>query len=181
MTEEMDNFPGEDEMNTETDFNLDDEYKEEPLAPVGSYFGAIRKVSFESSNNAIAWEIVANGNQGMLMADGATKIDGAVFWYRNWLPRPGDENIRTKSGRSTKRQAKINMLKRFQDDMQIDMNTPEAVKEAIMNQEWLGIPVVFTVDIEEYEGRTRNNIKKIARTDEDIELPQAVDDDDIPF
>ena len=180
MTEELQDYPDGEEMQ-DTDYNLDDEYKEEPLAPVGTYFGAVRKVSFESSNNAIAWEIVANGNTGLMMADGQTPLDGSVFWYRNWLPRPGDENVRTKSGRSTKRQAKINMLKRFQDDMQIDMNTPETVKEAIMNQEWLGIPVVFTLGLDEYEGVTRNQIKKIAKTDEDIEMYQPGDDDDIPF
>lgn len=179
--DETNNYPSDDEMNTNTDFNLDDEYKPEPLAPMGTYTGAIKKVSFESSNNAIAWEVVANGNMGVLMADGQTPLDGSVFFYRNWLPKKGDENVRTKSGRTTKRQAKINMLKRFQDDMQIDMNTGEAVMEAIHNQEWLGMSVVFTLGIEEYEGQTRNVIKKMVRSEEEIGLPSYGGDDEIPF
>jgi hypothetical protein len=180
MTDMDNNYPGEGDMK-QTDFNLDDEYKPEPIAPVGVYTGVVKKVSYESSNSAILWEIVASGNIGQVMADGASPIDGSSFFYRNWLPRPGDENIRTKSGRATKRQAKINMLKRFQDDMNVDMNTPQAVQEAIMNSEWIGIPVVMSINIEEYEGVTRNSIKKISRSDEDIPLPPQVGDDDIPF
>lgn len=165
MNEMENGFPEEMSL---TDFNLDDEFKEDPLAPSGTYFGTVVEVAYESANNAISWTVVASGNPGLTMADGETPLDGSRFYYRNWLPRPGDENIRTKSGKQTKRQAKINMLKRFQDDMQIDMNTPTAVQDAIMNQEWIGIPVLFTLSIDEYEGRTRNQITKMTRTDEDI-------------
>lgn len=179
MTEhdqDQDNFPGESEN---TDYNLDDEYKEEPLAPVGTYFGVIRKISFNSEQNCIVWEVVANGNEGIFMSDGKISLNGSVFWYRNWLPNPGDENLKTKSGRSTKRQAKINMLKRFQDDMDINMNTPEQVRESIMNQDWLGLPVLMTVGFDEYQGQTRNVITKMVKTEEEIPMPS--DDDDIPF
>jgi hypothetical protein len=181
MTDQMENGYPEGEEMTPTDYNLDDEYKPEPLAPTGVYTGLVKKVAYESANNAIRWEVTAAGNFGILMVDGQTPLDGNTFFYRNWLPRPGDENVRTKSGRSTKRQAKINMLKDFQDKMQVDMNTPQAVQEAIMNGEWMGIPVIMNLDIDEYEGVTRNVIKKMVRSADDIPAPEDYSGDDIPF
>ena len=180
-TEEMsdDSFPQDEEV-TETDFNLDEEYKEDPLAPNGGYTGVIRKVLFESKNNAIRWDVVAAGNSGISMLDGETPLNGTVFFFRNWLPKPGDDKVRTKSGKSTKRQSKINMLKQFQDIMEVDMNTPEAVKESIENAEWIGISVFFQLSIDEYQGRKRNVIDKMSRLDEDIEMPED-SDEEAPF
>lgn len=160
----------------DTDFNLDDEYKEDPLAPQGNYTGVVKKVSFEPNNNAILWTVVASGNHGTTLLDGSTPLDGTIFFYRNWLPKKGDENVRTKSGKTNKRQSKINMMKKFQEGMQINMNTGEAVKEAIMNSEWIGIPVIFELKVEEYEGRTKNAINKMVRSDEDIPMPYEDDE-----
>ena len=173
-----DAFPTDDET-TETDFNLDEEYKEDPLAAAGGYTGMVKKVTFESKNNCIRWDICAVGNAGMML-DGETPLDGNVFFLRNWLPKPGDEKLRTKTGKSTKRQSKINMLKQFQDEMEVDMNTPEAVKEAIENAEWVGISVMFQLTIDEYMGRKRNQVNKMSRLDEDLELPEEKDEE-TPF
>lgn len=180
MTDEETTQPMPGEELTPTDFNLEDEYKPEPLAPVGTYTGMIRAVEYESGNMAIRWDVVASGNMGILMADGESQVDGNTFFYRNWLPKPGDDKVRTKSGRSTKRQAKINMLKRFADDMKINMNDADAVMEAIANSEWIGLSVVFTLDLDTYEGVTRNVIKRIGLSDEDVPAPPTPDDD-IPF
>ncbi len=179
MTDELqdDSFPQDEEV-TETDFNLDEEYKEDPLAPAGGYTGVVKLVKFESKNNAIRWDVVAAGNHGITLMDGETPINGTTFFLRNWLPRPGDDKLRTKSGKSTKRQAKINMLKDFQDTMEVDMNTPEAVREAIENADWIGISVFFQVGIDEYMGRKRNTIDKMSRLDEDIEMPE--DEPEVP-
>jgi len=83
------------------------------------------------------------------------------MYYRNWLPKAGDENIRTKTGKMTKRQAKINMMQDFQKKMRIDMNTPEAIMDGVSNQEWVGIAVIATVEVREWEGRLSNQIKEM--------------------
>jgi hypothetical protein len=159
----------------ETGFDLDDEYKEDPLAPAGSYNGIVKNVDFAPKLNAIVWTVVAVNNPGMVMQDGETPLDGMEFDCMNWLPKPGEENIR--SGKSNKRQNKINMLKRFQDDMEVDMNTPQKVRDAIEEGEWIGISVVFKLAVSTYEGRTRNQINGMKRAEEDFELPE----DEPPF
>ena len=154
-------------INIDTDFSLDDEYKPDPLAPTGNYLGAVAGVAFEPANQAIAWKVVLADNGGV-MSDGETPVDGQTYYYRNWLPRPGDENTMTFSGRSTKRQAKINMMKQFADDMKINMDTPSVIAEAIDNGEWVGLDVITSLAIEEYQGRTRNTISRmVARASED--------------
>jgi hypothetical protein len=65
--------------------------------------------------------------------------------------------------------------------MQVDMNTPQAVQEAIMNGEWMGIPVIMNLDIDEYEGVTRNVIKKMVRSADDIPAPEDYGSDDVAF
>ena len=153
-------------INIDTDFSLDDEFKPDPLAPTGNYLGAVAAVAFEVANQAVAWKVTLNDHGGV-MSDGETPIDGQTYYYRNWLPRPGDESTMTASGRSTKRQAKINMMKQFADDMKINMDTPAIIAEGIDGGEWVGIDVIVSLTIEEYQGRTRNNINKmVARVTE---------------
>lgn len=163
----------------ETDFSLEDEYKPDPLAPQGTYKGHVTQVSFDQKNQAILWYATLQGNSGV-MSDGATPIDGQRFVFQNWLPRIGDENIPTPSGRTNKRQAKINMLKQFADAMQINMGTPAAVAEAISTGLWLGIPVIVKLGVETYEGRTRNKIERMARDTTGETIP-VVPNDEVPF
>jgi hypothetical protein len=146
----------------ESDFSLDDEFKPDPLAPTGNYFGHTVAVAFEQGNQAVAWKVTLNDNGGV-MSDGETPIDGQSFYYRNWLPRPGDENLMTVSGRSTKRQAKINMMKQFATEMQVNMDTPAAIMEGIESGEWVDIPVLVGLGIDEYQGRSRNQISRMVR------------------
>lgn len=149
----------------DTDFNLEDEYKPEPLVAGGNYRGNVIAVTFEAEQNAIAWKVALADNGGV-MSDGETPIDGSHHYYRNWLPKPGDETERSKDGRSTKRQTKINMTKRFADDMKINMNTPSAIAGSITNQDWIGIPVIATITLNEYMGVTRNQINKMVALEE---------------
>ena len=144
----------------ETDFDLEDEYKPEPLVSSGNYRGNVIGVVLDTEKNAIVWKVALAENGGV-MSDGETPIDGSHHYYRNWLPKPGDENEPTKSGRGTKRQSKINMLKRFSEEMSINMNTPELIAESITQQDWIGISVMITVSIDEYMGITRNQIDKM--------------------
>jgi len=147
----------------ETDFNLDDEYKPDPLAPAGTYFGNTTNASFNAEQNCLVFEIVAQGNGPVLMSDGETELDGNTFYARVWMPKRGDENEMTKSGRSTKRQAKINMMKQFADRLEIDMNTKEEIAQGLTEGLWIGIPVIFKLSISEYEGRTRNDVDSVQR------------------
>jgi hypothetical protein len=81
--------------------------------------------------------------------------------YKNWFPKAGDESIRTKTGKMTKRQAKINMIQEFQKKMRINMNTPNAILDGVQNAEWIGLEVIAVVEIREWEGRTSNQIKEM--------------------
>lgn len=167
----------------DTNFDLDGEYKEDPLAPGGTYNGVVTEVHYNKKISAIVWNIVATCNPGITMLDGSSPIDGVTFQYNNWLPKPGDENIRSKGGRSNKRQVKINMLKTFQDQMQVDMNTAQEIKTAIEEGLWVGISVIFTVSISTYKGRTRNQVDNMQRSDTEFEAPEqfGVNEEEIAF
>lgn len=144
----------------DTEFDLEDEYKPEPLVPKGNFRGNVVGVAFEPLQNCIAWKVCLADNGGM-MSDGETPIDGSHHYVRNWMPRPDDEKKMTKDGRQTKRQSKINMMKRFAENMKINMNTAKIIAEAIRDQDWIGISVIITITIGEWEGRIRNEASKM--------------------
>lgn len=148
-----------------TDFDLEDEYKPEPLLSSGNYRGNVIGVVYDAEKNAIVWKVALDGNGGV-MSDGETAVDGSHHYYRNWLPKVGDEAELTKDGRSNKRQSKINMLKRFADDMNVNMNTSAIITESITNQDWIGLGVIATITINEYMGITRNQIDKMVSIQE---------------
>lgn len=172
----------QDNYEPQTDYNLDDEYKPTPLLRKGNYYGHVINVVFNNERQSIDWTFCLDGNDGV-MSDGETPIDGSHQYYSNWLPLPGDEDQPTKSGRGNKRQAKINMMKDFSDAMQINMSTPKAVKEALDAGEWIGIPVIVSIDLRQWEGRTNNNVTRVQRLEGDkveVHMPSG-EDDDIPF
>lgn len=152
--------PGEEVFLPNSDFDLEDEYKPEPLLASGNYRGNVIGVVFDAERNAIVWKVALDENGGV-MSDGETPIDGSHHYYRNWLPKPGDEDELTKSGRGNKRQSKINMMKQFADGMRISMNSPAIIAESIANQDWVGMQVMTTISINEYMGVTRNQIDKM--------------------
>lgn len=145
-------------MNMFPDFDVDGEYKADPLVPNGKYHANVRSVTANPKNYSITWEVVLDGNDGVLASDGETPVDGMLLWFRNWLPKPGDENEYSKNGKSTKRQGKINMLKKFADKMKINMGSPQLIAQGITEGEWIGKEVVVDVTISEYQGQTRNEI-----------------------
>jgi len=164
-----------DGVNIDGDWNTDDEYAPPPLCGEGYYLGGVTEVKYDPTSYSIVWNVTLSGNEGKTMSDGSTPVDGQVFTNRNWLPKPGDESIYTKTGRMTKRQAKINMLKEFADDMKLDMSTPQKVKDAIMNGSWVGISVQCQITLDTYKGRTRNVISKM------VALEGSTDNGDMPF
>ena len=169
MTENENDFPPEEvpdggaDALGEMDFNVEDEYKPEPLIPKGTYHAVANKISFVPAQSCIVWEFCLHDNGGV-MNDGQTPVDGAHVFVRNWLPKPGDENERTKSGRNNKRQSKINMLKDFQETLQLDMSTPAKIAMALNEQTWIGTEADLTVNITEYQGKFRNEVSKVGRS-----------------
>jgi len=142
------------------DFSLEDEYKEDPLAPQGQYFGNLVGVVVNSDAQCIEFKVVLAENGGV-MSDGETPVDGSEHYNRVWLPKPGDEDIQSKGGKGNKRQTKINMMKTFADGMKINMDSPKVIMESIDEGVWVGISVVVKLDVETYEGVTRNVVKKM--------------------
>lgn len=151
-------------MPIDTEFDLEDEYKPEPLVPNGNYRGNVVGVAYEREHNNISWKVTLAENGGVL-SDGETPIDGWTGYVRNFMPLKGDENVMTKDNRQTKRQSKINMMTRFAEGMKINMNSPTIIATAIANQDWVGIPVIVTIGLNEYQGVTRNQINKMIQAE----------------
>ncbi len=142
------------------EFNLDEEFKPTPLVPGGKYYGNVMKVTRDKEKQTILWEVVLAENGGMC-SDGETPVDGRRLFTRNYLPKPGDESEMTSDGSMNKRQAKVNMTKKFADDMKISMNSLAIIDRAIAESEWIGKPVIMDVTVREYEGRFSNDIKRM--------------------
>jgi hypothetical protein len=139
------------------DFDLESEYKPEPLIPNGKYKGAIKAVKADTKAYCIIWSVVLHDND-VTASDGVTSVDGMEVWARNWMPKPGDENEFSKSGKTTKRQSKINMLTKFAQKMKINMGTPQIIAQAISEGEWIGLEVIVDVQVSEYKGEVRNEV-----------------------
>ena len=154
-TEEEVEYTEEDVLND--DFSLEDDYKEPPLLPKSNYEGNVTKVSIDAKSHAILWQVVLDGNGGM-QSDGVTPVDGQMVFYRNWMPKASDANTMIKSGTMTKRQWKINALKEFADEMQVNMNSAKEIKKHIEDGDWIGLRVLCKVDIGQYQGKFRNEV-----------------------
>ena len=144
----------------DVDFNVDNEYKPDPLIPKSWYHGVVNSVKFFPEQFCIMWDVCLKDNGGA-MNDGVTPVDGAHCFYKNWLPKPGDENEATKSGRSTKRQWKINALKAFQEKTGVDFSTPAKIMSALTEQTYVGLEVDVELDVEEYQGVFRNTVRNM--------------------
>lgn len=145
------------------DFNVTDEYKVPPLITRGFYHGVANKVTYVPAQSCIVWDFCLHDNGGV-MNDGETPVDGAHVFFRNWLPKPGDENEMTKNGKMSKRQSKINMLMDFQNQLSIDMSTPQAIAQALTENLWIGVEADLEVDIDEYQGTFRNVVNKVKKS-----------------
>lgn len=168
VEEQNTDFPPEEGADEEAgslsdlDFNVADEYKPDPLIPKGVYHGVATKVSFNPAQYCIVWDFCLQDNGGV-MNDGNTPIDGAHVFFRNWLPKPGDENELTKSGRNNKRQSKINMLQDFQTLLGLDMSTPAKIATALSEGQWIGLEADLEVDIQEYQGKFSNTVNRVRK------------------
>lgn len=150
-------------FNIETDFNVDDEFKPPPLVPNGTYHAHSTGVKFDAGQQAIVWTFVLHDNGGY-MSDGESPIDGATVFFRNWLPREGDELNLNKSGNLTKRQSKINMIQQFSKELGISMNTKEDIITALTEQTWIGIEADLQISTREWEGQFSNNVDRVRKS-----------------
>ena len=150
------------DFSVESDFNLEEEYKPTPLLQPGMYKGAVTDVRWDNAAQCLVWTVTLAGNE-VLANDGETPADGMVFKSYNYFPKAGDENIFTKSGKMTKRQAKINMLGDFQEDMSISINTKTALIDGISNGEWIGLAVKVAITLNEYKGKISNRVDRMSK------------------
>lgn len=180
LPEELEPEPGTgDELEGLPDFNVEDEYKPDPLIPNGTYHGVVTKVTYKSDQFCLLWDCCLHDNGGV-MNDGETPIDGAHVYYRNWMPKPGDEKVMTKAGRSTKWQSKINMLKAFEDEVGVDMTTPQRIATALSEQHWIGLEIDLDIGIDQYLGRFRNVANRM-RANRSGSSESSFVDEDTPF
>lgn len=146
-----------------TDFNLEEDFKVDPLLPNGTYCGNVIGVELKKEKACIQWKIALDGNGGF-MNDGETPVDGATLYFNNWLPKKGDDSQMTPSGRSTKFQSKVNQLARFAKGMNLNMNTIPMIQEAIDNGDYIGLAVKCTVTTSEYpenSGNFKNDVNQM--------------------
>ena len=152
----------DEQVQINTDFDLESEYKEDPLIPQVTLLGSITGVTYNTENYGLTF-VVTLADNGGYMSDGETPIDGGRVFKTVWFPRPGDDSVQTSDGKKTKRQSKINMIKEFANIMELKMNTKEELQTAMANGDWIGIPVVVSVEISEYQGRKSNPVNKMVR------------------
>jgi hypothetical protein len=145
-----------------TDFNLEDDFTPEPLVPQGTYRANVTAVSHNPEKYCILWQLTLSGNDGVC-SDGETPVDGQTVFFNNWLPKPGDGIEMTAKGSMTKRQSKINQLKKFADTMDLadQFRTPAAISEFLTSAEGVGIEVLIDIKIREYEGNFSNEVSKM--------------------
>ena len=146
------------------DFNLDTDVVESPLIPNGNYLAIVTGVSIDHEKHSIVWKLVLQGNEGSIMSDGETEVDGATLFYRNWLPKPGDDTEMTSSGKLTKRQSKLNQLAKFVKALHLEVTTMSDIVREIEEGDWIGLDVVVTVASREWQGAFNNEVTKMVAT-----------------
>lgn len=157
--ESYDEANGSGMVGFESDFDLEAEHKDTPLIPQGTYYANVISTVFDSEAQTIEWTFTLADNGGV-MSDGESPVDGVSVSTKNWLPKAGDENELTKSGKMTKRQAKINMLFEFLKNMGCPEKTAADIERALNNSEWIGKRAKLTIGVRMYEGRLFNEVKK---------------------
>jgi hypothetical protein len=152
-----------DDYQASSDFNCDKDYVADPLIPRGVYAGKITEIKYSPIDCYILWEVTFQGNEGMLMTDEKTTVDGVRLAFFNYLPKPGDEDIMTPKGKSTKRQAKINMLADFGKIMGLsaEMNNLESIQTYVDGKDAIGFDVSAAVTINDWNGTISNRIDRL--------------------
>lgn len=143
------------------DFNLDNDVKIAPVAVDGNYFGAISGGKVDLKSAQVQIEITLSENGGVL-SDGETPVDGYRFTHRLFLPKPEDKNNMTASGRETKWQWKVNNMAKFFANIGVNLPTLSAIDQACKDGDLVGIDVKVELTTEEYNGELKNNLRSVA-------------------
>ena len=151
-------------LNLDTDFDLPSDAKPDPLIPSGKYTGSITKVgvvkSERTGRQGVRFTITLS-DTGALRSDGETPVDGAKVIFNLWLPMEADKGNRWSDGREAW-QGMVNSVDRAAKSLQVNMDSPGAISSAIANNEWIGKDVLADVQITEFEGQHRNEVKSLA-------------------
>jgi hypothetical protein len=139
------------------DFDVDMEYKEEPLIPQMVTKGAIQNVSL--SNSMVKIDFLVQDTDAV-MSDGETPVEGASVSKKIWLPKESDKHEQTKSGKQTKYQFKINQLKRFCDQSGINLRTPKAIQDAV-DGSLTGEEYKIEINVDTYNNQTFNVVENV--------------------
>lgn len=145
----------------EDEFNLDEDYVPVPIIPPGPYNANLVKVVLNAEMGAIVFSSQLQNNPQAVCSDGATPVDGQQVTMRLWLPKPGDENTMTKSGKQTKRQWKLNTIKETLDKLGISAPTITEIKRQIEAGEWNKDGVSVDVVVNTYKGQISNDVSSI--------------------
>lgn len=141
-------------------FNMSAEYVPDPLVPDGTYSGIITKVEKQVDLGAVKITVQLQGNTGCC-SDGVTPVDGKQSDYTLWLPKKGDELVKSQFSNLTKRQEAIRGIKKFADRMKLKIETEKDIEDAVTNNRWISLPVLAKVKSRTYNGNIYNQIKSI--------------------
>jgi len=155
---DINNTNGIDLSSIDTSFDIENDFKPEPLIPPGTYRGNIIGTSFGAGHVRFKFSLADNGGY---MSDGETEIDGNQLIFKLWLPKPGDETEYTASGRQTKRQWKINNMKKVFDELKITIKTFNDLQELVENQELIGTEIIAAVGLNEYNSNITNDVSTL--------------------
>ena len=146
-------------MPIDLNFSVDD-VKEMPLLPDNEYNGAISKTSVHLDKAHLAIDVVLNDNEGLYMTDGETPADGVRLTYKIWLPKTGDENEPTASGRGNKRDSKIRSLFTTIKFLGLSdrITTPQEFINLLQSGDLIGLPVSVKTSTDTYNGTVYNKI-----------------------
>jgi len=147
----------------DTSFDVDSDYKPTPLVIGGTYHGTIKEVKLNPKLAAVEFKIVLDRNPDVFCSDGETAVDGIEVESKLWLPKANDRNELNKKGNMTKYQSKVNMMKSFGERTGLNVNSFQAIQEAIEEQEWIGEEVLAKVDVETYQGRQFNRCNDFSK------------------
>ncbi len=160
VNEEVNTNPLESTLTEQADFDLEDEFEPPVLVQTGVYAGTIEKLDYNFEGACLVWTVKLEGNGGNCVTKGDggiyvavenSPVDNQRLWFRNWLPRPGDEaKISQKTGKS-KKQWKVNALGEFCNALDIPfavLKNPAAINGYIDSLDWKGLEVTMNVEIE---------------------------------
>lgn len=145
-----------------SDFNLGSDVKIDPVAPQGKYHAVIKDAKVDLKNAMIVINLELTDNGGVL-SDGESALDGYEVRHRLFLPKPEDRNTPTKNGKGTKWQWKINNMAKFFNAIEVTLPTLSDIESACENGDLAGIELWVELTVDEYNGEFQNNVKKVIK------------------